>query len=582
MSFKAKTILLLIVLSLAPYVFTMTFLGNAYRNDVETRLVEDMDFQLGIMVERLDQNLQNLRNDMGFVASLDIMNDILTGDLDRRIVNLLLTRKNDLNLVGNFHVADGNGVLVATTDMGRIGQPQPANSFHRVPVLSSFDNLQIGELSADYEPENLLRLFPPQANYRYSLLVDGTALPELPLLAESLRVEAPLQQWPGITVRLEQDRNLAFALLDTFTRNYLIALLIGMAAIAVIALLTANYILHPILLLSGTARKVTQTQDYSQRVQVERSDEIGQLALAFNSMISGMQDMIVRLREESENRLNLAQEKNRAEMLQSLSNKLSKYLSPQIYESIFSGEKDVTLGSSRKKLTIFFSDIVNFTGTTDQMESEDLTQLLNQYLREMTDIALRYGATVDKYIGDAIMIFFGDPHSRGVAEDARQCVAMAIAMQKRVRELQEEWRHAGYAKPFFIRVGIHTGYCTVGNFGTESRMDYTIIGSSVNLASRIESNAEPGTIYISEDTCLLVQEHFDCVPVVTLTPKGMTVPLQLYRVKVDARDEHHLSLKQDGFSLQLDPDRLTPEGRRTLQSALETLRSSMEPPADKP
>jgi len=127
------------------------------------------------------------------------------------------------------------------------------------------------------------------------------------------------------------------------------------------------------------------------------------------------------VKEEGENRLKLVQEKNRAEMLQTLSNKLAKYLSPQIYQSIFSGEKDVTLTSSRKKLTIFFSDIVGFTSTTDQMESEDLTQLLNSYLSEMTAIALRYGATIDKYIGDAIMIFFGDPHSQGVAEDARLC-----------------------------------------------------------------------------------------------------------------------------------------------------------------
>lgn len=232
-------------------------------------------------------------------------------------------------------------------------------------------------------------------------------------IADALSVSGVIGLRPEIGIIFEQNRNFAFAVLDSFTRSFLIALAIGTLIISAIAFLAASYILRPILLLSSTARSIDKTHDYSQRVRVDGSDEIGHLASAFNAMIQGMQDLIARLKEEGENRLKLAQEKNRAEMLQTLSNKLSKYLSPQIYELIFSGEKDVKLGSSRKKLTIFFSDIVNFTGTTDQMESEDLTALLNQYLREMTDIALRYGATVDKYIGDAIMIFFGDPHSRG-------------------------------------------------------------------------------------------------------------------------------------------------------------------------
>jgi class 3 adenylate cyclase len=101
-------------------------------------------------------------------------------------------------------------------------------------------------------------------------------------------------------------------------------------------------------------------------------------------------------------------EKDKAE----IAVKLAKYLSPQVYDSIFSGEKDVKIESYRKKLTVFFSDIKDFTKTTDSMESEALTGLLNEYLNEMSKIALEYGGTIDKYIGDAIMIFFGDPESR--------------------------------------------------------------------------------------------------------------------------------------------------------------------------
>ena len=121
--------------------------------------------------------------------------------------------------------------------------------------------------------------------------------------------------------------------------------------------------------------------------------------------------------------------------LAALSSKLAKYLAPQVYDSIFTGQQEVKIVSKRKKLTVCFSDLVGFTEITDKMESEDLTQLLNHYLTEMSKIALQYGATIDKYVGDAIVMFFGDPTTLGVKEDALACVQMAIAMQERVGEL---------------------------------------------------------------------------------------------------------------------------------------------------
>ena len=126
------------------------------------------------------------------------------------------------------------------------------------------------------------------------------------------------------------------------------------------------------------------------------------------------------------------------------------------------------------------------------MESEELTNLLNEYLTEMSTIALDYGATIDKYIGDAIVAFFGDPETKGVKQDAQACVLMAIEMQRRMRTLEQQWRDAGVERPFRIRVGISTGFCTVGNFGSKDRMDYTIIGNEVNLAARLESSSELG------------------------------------------------------------------------------------------
>ena len=217
-------------------------------------------------------------------------------------------------------------------------------------------------------------------------------------------------------------------------------------------------------------------------------------------------------------------------MLETLSGKLAKYLPPQIYATIFSGAQDVKVVSQRKKLTVFFSDIVEFTETTDKMESEDLTQLLNQYLTEMSRIALDHGATIDKYIGDAIMIFFGDPETRGVAEDALACVKMAVAMQKRIRQLAAIWRDAGIERPLTCRMGIHTGYCTVGNFGSEDRVSYTVVGSGVNLASRLEHEAPPGKILISYETFAHVKDEISCEEVGKM---GIAYPVTTYRVVDD-------------------------------------------------
>ena len=220
--------------------------------------------------------------------------------------------------------------------------------------------------------------------------------------------------------------------------------------------------------------------------------------------------------------------------LEVLSGKLAKYLAPQVYNSIFTGRQDVRIASQRKKLTVCFSDIAGFTETADKMESEELTQLLNHYLTEMSRIASVHGATIDKYVGDAIVMFFGDPESRGVREDALACVTMALAMQRRMSELAQVWRDAGMETPLRCRIGIHTDYCTVGNFGSEDRMDYTIIGGAVNLASRLEHEAQPGTVLISYETFAQVKDEIHCEEQGRIQVRGIAYPVAIYRV-VDLR-----------------------------------------------
>lgn len=264
--------------------------------------------------------------------------------------------------------------------------------------------------------------------------------------------------------------------------------------------------------------------------------------------------------------------------LATVSMKIAKYLSPQVYKSIFSGEKDAAISTERKKLTIFFSDIQNFTSMSERLQPEELTDLLNEYFTEMSDIASSHGATLDKFIGDAILAFFGDPETKGVEEDARACLRMAMAMQRRLEELNVDWRRRrGLQDPFKVRMGINTGYCNVGNFGSSDRMDYTIIGAEANLAARLQSIAEPGCIVVSYETFSLVQDMVRTRKLEPVRVKGINRDVVPYVVEGEAEEASAAVFKAYGSGMnvfidvamldEVDAQRL----KGTLQNAIAAL-----------
>ena len=277
---------------------------------------------------------------------------------------------------------------------------------------------------------------------------------------------------------------------------------------------------------------------------------------------------------------------NQREQSIALSHKLSKYLSPQVWQSIFTGERDVRLETQRKKLAVFFSDIKGFTELSEEMEPEALTELLNHYFNEMSEVALKYGGTIDKFVGDSIMVFFGDPTSRGQREDAFACVSMAIEMRKHMKIMRQKWRSQGIKTPLEIRMGISTGYTTVGNFGAENRMDYTIIGKEVNLASRLESLAQPGEILVSYETFSLIKDRIMCRDKGEITVKGFGKPVPIYEVVDFRRDmgpnRSFLEHEHSGFAMYLDSDKVTERERqailRALEDAAERLRTEEDVP----
>ncbi|MDP1954904.1 MAG: adenylate/guanylate cyclase domain-containing protein [Polaromonas sp.] len=269
-----------------------------------------------------------------------------------------------------------------------------------------------------------------------------------------------------------------------------------------------------------------------------------------------------------------------ARRLKDLSEQLSRYLAPQVYQSLFDGSRQAEIRTQRKKLTVFFSDIKNFTESTAQWQPEEVTLLLNSYFAEMSQIAAEYGATLDKFIGDAIVIFFGDPHTLGVREDAVQCVNMAIAMQLRMGQLQARWREMGINKAFEIRIGINSGFCDVGNFGSALRMEYTIIGREVNLAARLEQAAEPGEILISSETYALVQREIAAEARPAIQAKGFAHPIPVYVVRPGASTspgaEDVLRCEQAGMHVEIDMARMTPAQRLDAAAQLRGLLQTLE------
>ena len=265
--------------------------------------------------------------------------------------------------------------------------------------------------------------------------------------------------------------------------------------------------------------------------------------------------------------------------LADISRKIAKYLSPQLYRSIFSGEKEVAIATERKKLTIFFSDIADFTATTERLQPEELTGILNEYLTEMSAIAVQHGGTVNKFIGDAMLVFFGDPETKGSVEDAKACVGMAIALRRRIRELNDRWRQRGLQQPVRVRMGINTGFCNVGNFGSNDRMEYTIIGAEANLAARLELIAEPDTIVLSHETFALVRELVRARPLPPVTVKGISRPVLPYvldsLIEDIGADDDVISKHDVGLDLFLDTavldDRAAARARCILEEALAAL-----------
>ena len=258
----------------------------------------------------------------------------------------------------------------------------------------------------------------------------------------------------------------------------------------------------------------TKVDEYARTLEQRVEDRTKALSLAQEELKTFNQDLEAKVREH-------------VEQLRRY-NELRRYLSPKLSETILSRGNNLGAEPQRKMMTVVFSDIRNFTSFTENLEPEELFPLLDKYISEMTRIIHQYDGTLNKIIGDGLLVFFGDPIP--TADHAQRAVMMAIDMQRKVVQLKDEWLEYGH--DFGVGIGINTGYMTVGNIGSDIHKDYTVIGNQVNVASRLESLAKAGQILVSQRTYSKVKSLVEVEKVGAIQVKGLRDPVVTYNVKV--------------------------------------------------
>jgi class 3 adenylate cyclase len=311
-------------------------------------------------------------------------------------------------------------------------------------------------------------------------------------------------------------------------RRFLTVAVAMFSGVTLVSALTLGAILswsliRPVRKMDG-ALELIANGEFDTRVDVPNRDEFGHLTENLNRTT----EQLATVYHDLETLNATLQETVDAKVAElERATRLKRYLSPQLAESIVSGERDVALGPKRMFLTTFFSDVRGFTAAAERMEPEELVDQLNDYLAEMTEIVFRHGGTLDKYVGDSLMVFFGDPVVQ--TDHAKRAVQMSLEMRERMLALQELWLRR-YHEAFKMGIGITTGWVTVGDIGTAARSDYTVIGNQVNLASRLADRAEAGQILVTERTMLEVEDIVDGKPVDEVSLKGIQRPIRIYEV----------------------------------------------------
>jgi adenylate cyclase len=293
----------------------------------------------------------------------------------------------------------------------------------------------------------------------------------------SVRVAARFAFRPfGWTVYVTEEKSAFYGDVESIFRSSLVILAAACALAVLLLLLLARYLTRPLELVSQAMRRITESSDLSERVPVEYMDEIGQLSHTFNMMLGELDRAYESIKSYA---FDAAVAKKKETKIRNI---FQLYVPKDVIEEYFQNPESMLVGSNRL-VSILFSDIRSFTTISEKMDPDDLVNSLNRYFALMVDRLMERGGVVDKYIGDAIMAIFGAPTKH--KDDALRSVLAGLEMTKSLEDFNREQLRRG--KPEFkIGVGINYGVVTVGNIGCEKKMNYTVIGDPVNLASRLE------------------------------------------------------------------------------------------------
>lgn len=261
-----------------------------------------------------------------------------------------------------------------------------------------------------------------------------------------------------------------------------------------------------------------------------------------------------------------------------IKNAFSQYLSPKVIDKLVEDPKMLSLGGERREMTAFFSDVQGFSTISESLTPDELVQLLNNYLTEMCDIISEYDGTIDKFEGDAIIAFWGAPLTQ--QDHAKLACFACIDMQKRLLELRKQWAQDGRPQ-LLVRMGVNSGPMVVGNMGSQTRMDYTIMGDAVNLAARLEGANKFYKVFttISEFTYRQVKDDVEVRELDTIRVVGKSEPITVYELidrKGALSKEQTELMEQYQNGLQAYKDRQYQEAIQIFETILETA------PADGP
>jgi len=272
-------------------------------------------------------------------------------------------------------------------------------------------------------------------------------------------------------------------------------------------------IISPLEAIASANRRLNQNDSFAK--QVDLQEEAPTEIKGIVSSRSQMLDTIFKLSDE------------RLRLVNFIRDTFGRYLSKKVVDEILESPNGQEIGGRRKTVTIMMSDLRGFTSLSETRDPEDMVRLLNRYLERMSKVIMEYDGMIDEFIGDAILTVFGVPEEHD--DDPVRAVACALAMQNTLMELNEELRLEGYPA-LEMGIGINTGSVIVGNIGSEIRMKYGIVGATVNMASRIESNTIGGQVLVGESTYNLVKDLVTVDPPQTIIMKGLKKPLVIFSV----------------------------------------------------